>query len=69
MNYPLRDKIARRMWEMWTEANRPHLDGFNCPKEFYFMAEIAMKSVAKELDGMILDIMKHKLENIYHIDE
>lgn len=65
MNYPLRDKIARRMWEMWVKSNSPHLDGFNCPKEFYHMSEIAMKCVVKELDDMILDIMKKRLENLY----
>lgn len=65
MNYPLRDKIARDMWQMWVEANRPHLDGKNCPREFYFMAEIGMKCVCKELDDMILDIMKQRLETLY----
>lgn len=65
MNYPVRDKIARKMWEMWVEANSPHLDGRNCPREFFLMAEIAMKCVAKELDDMILDVMKQRLEEIY----
>jgi len=64
VNYPLRDKIARHMWQMWSEANSPHLDGYNCPKEFYFMAEIAMKCVCKELDEMILDIVKQRLEKL-----
>jgi hypothetical protein len=50
---------------MWTEANKPHLDGTNCPKEFYFMAEIAMKCVCKELDDMLLEIIKKRLEKIY----
>jgi len=68
MNYSLRDKIARRMWEMWVESNRPHLDGTNCPREFYFMAEIAMKCVVKEMDEMILDIMKKRLEHLYQED-
>lgn len=65
MNYGLRDKVARRMWQMWVEANTPHLDGRNCPSEFYHMAEIAMKCVGKELDDIILDIMKQRLENLY----
>lgn len=69
MNYPLRDRIARKMWQMWAEANQPHLDGVNCPGEFYYMAEIAMKCVGKELDDMILDVMKQRLENIYQNDE
>lgn len=64
VNYPLRDKIARQMWQMWSEANRPHLDGHNCPKEFYTMAQIAMVCVCKELDEMILDIMKQRLEKL-----
>jgi hypothetical protein len=64
VNYPLRDKIARDMWQMWSEANRPHLDGYNCPKEFYLMAEIAMVCVCRELDQMILDIMKQRLEKL-----
>ena len=68
MNYPLRDKIARRMWAMWAEANSPHLDGFNCPREYYLMSEIAMKCVIKEMDDMILDIMKKRLENLYQED-
>lgn len=65
VNHPLRDKIARDMWSMWVEANTPHLDGRNCPREFYFMAEIAMKCVCKELDDMILEIVKKRLENLY----
>ena len=65
VNHPLRDKIARQMWQMWSEANSPHLDDYNCPKEFYLMAEIAMKCVCKELDDMILDIMKQRLENLF----
>lgn len=68
MNYPLRDKIARDMWRMWVEANSPHLDGRNCPREFFFMAEIAMKCVCKELDDMILDIMKQRLETLYETE-
>jgi len=64
VNYPLRDKIARQMWQMWSEANRPHLDGRNCPQEFYLMAQIAMVCVCKELDEMILDIMKQRLEKL-----
>jgi len=50
---------------MWSDANSPHLDEYNCPKEFYVMAEIAMKCVCKELDDMILDIMKQRLENLF----
>jgi len=69
MNYPLRDKIAKDMWRMWTEANSPHLDGYKCPNEFYFMAEIAMKCVIKELDDMILAIVKQRLETLYTQDE
>ncbi|MFZ9315694.1 MAG: hypothetical protein ACO24P_00050 [Candidatus Nanopelagicaceae bacterium] len=68
MNHPLRDKIARQMWQMWSEANHPHLDGYNCPSEFYFMAEIAMKCVCKELDSMILDIVKQRLEKLVNTD-
>lgn len=69
MNHPLRDKIARQMWQMWSEANRPHLDGVNCPREFYQMAEIAMICLTKELDNMMLDIVKNRLEGIYNLDE
>jgi hypothetical protein len=69
MNYPLRDKIAKDMWRMWSEANSPHLDGYKCPHEFYFMAEIAMKCVVKELDDMILAIVKQRLENLYTQNE
>jgi hypothetical protein len=54
---------------MWSEANSPHLDEYNCPKEFYLMAEIAMKCVCKELDDMILDIMKQRLENLFQNDD
>jgi hypothetical protein len=56
------------MWQMWSEANRPHLDQYNCPREFYTMAEIAMKSVAKELDDMIMDIIKERLEKLIQND-
>lgn len=68
MNLPLRDKIARRMWSMWQEAHSPHLDDRNCPKEFFFMAEIAMKCVGKELDDMILDVIKQRLETVYNFE-
>lgn len=64
MNYQLRDKIARKMWQMWSEANRPHLDRYNCPEEFYFMAEIAMKCVCREIDDMILELVKQRLEKL-----
>jgi|GEM_PF-2203643 len=69
MNHVLRDRIARKMWEMWSDANKPHLDGYNCPKEFYLMAEIAMKCVCKELDDMILDLIKNRLEKLVKEDE
>ena len=69
MNYPLRDRIARDMWRMWVESNKPHLDGIKCPEEFYFMAEIAMKCVVKELDEMILAIVKQRLEVLYSQNE
>jgi len=66
MNYPLRDKIAKDMWRMWTEANSPHLDGYKCPNEFYLMAEIAMKCVIKELDDMILAYLQATTRNPLH---
>jgi len=53
------------MWRMWAEANSPYLDGRNCPKEFYHMAEIAMICITKELDNMMLDIVRKRLEGIY----
>jgi len=53
------------MWRMWAEANSPYLDGRSCPKEFYHMAEIAMICITKELDNMMLDIVRKRLEGIY----
>ena len=62
MNYPLRDKIAKDMWQIWIEANKPNLDGFDCPKDFYFMAEIAMKEIHGELDRIVLDVVKKLID-------
>jgi len=64
MNLQLRDRVARQMWQMWSEASRPRLDSHNCPKEFYLMAEVAMKSVYEELDDMILGIIRERLEKL-----
>ena len=51
MNYQLRDKIAKDMRQIWIEANKPNLDGFDCPKDFYFMAEIVLDVVKKLIDA------------------
>lgn len=65
MNYPLRDKIARQMWALWVEENSPKLDGKNCPKGFYLMSEKAMRIMVKELDDMMLNMIRQKLDNLY----
>lgn len=66
MNHTIRDRIARKMWKMYQEANRPHFDHKNCPTEFYYMSELAMKEVAREFGNMVLRTQRGKLEDLYN---
>tara|TARA_Y100000004_G_C8731727_1_gene334618 strand:+ start:332 stop:541 length:210 start_codon:yes stop_codon:yes gene_type:complete len=60
---PLRERVARYMWQYLKENNQ-ELEKKICPAEMYDMADIAVKLTMQEVDAMLLEQMKSKLEKL-----
>lgn len=60
--YPseLRNKIAEEMWNVSRSDNDP----IDPPPVVYAMAEIAMREVHINVDKMLLETIKHRLEGL-----
>jgi len=64
MNNQLRDRIARKTWAMWKEAENPTIHRQACPREFYEMAQLAMEETHKEFRKLIDIVIKERLERM-----
>ena len=60
---PLRERVARYMWQYLKENNQ-HFENKVCPADMYAMADIAIKLTMQEVDAMLLEQMKAKLEKL-----
>lgn len=63
MNYALRDKIAQYMWHYLGTVNKNFNYEGKMPEEFEHMAFIAMQLTVQEIDAMLLELMKSRLED------
>ncbi len=62
MNYQIRDRIARKTWAIWQQAQNTSVERGACPPEFYEMAQIAIEETKKEFDEIINNLIKYRLE-------
>jgi hypothetical protein len=62
MNYQIRDRIARKTWAIWQQAQNTSVERAACPPEFYEMAQIAIEETKKEFDEIINNLIKYRLE-------
>jgi hypothetical protein len=56
----LRNEIAFNAWQLWNPV-RPLPD---VPEEFYQIAEMSIKSVHNNIDRVINDVVKQRLEDL-----
>jgi hypothetical protein len=58
--FMLRKIIAHKAWDIWTASKDPSA----VPPRFYDIADMAIKEVHDNVDKMITDVIREKLENL-----
>ena len=59
-NAILRKIIAHKAWDIWTQADRPS----SAPDQFYSIADMAIQEVYDNVDKMITESIRQRLENL-----
>jgi hypothetical protein len=56
----LREKVARKMWEVCRSSNDP----LEPPLATYVMAEVAIKEIYGNVDKILLETIRNRLEGL-----